>query len=73
MILQKIELFNFRSFYGKQVIEFNDDDSKNITLIHAQNGTGKTNLLNAVLWNFYGISTGKFENKNLLLNSMAFK
>ena len=26
MILQKIELFNFRSFYGKQVIEFNDDD-----------------------------------------------
>lgn len=73
MKLNKIELINFRSFYGTQTIEFSDDDDKNVTLIHAQNGVGKTNILNSVLWNFYGIFTGKFENKKMLFNKEALK
>ena len=71
MKLDKIELYNFRSFYGTQVLEFSEYDELKVTLIHAQNGVGKTNLLNAVLWNFYGITTGKFEKKDMLMNEEA--
>ena len=71
MKLDTLELHNFRSFYGTQTIEFSEYDELNVTLVHAQNGVGKTNLLNAVLWNFYGITTGKFEKKEMLMNDEA--
>lgn len=45
MKLRKLELKNFRQFYGQQSVEFSTDREKNITLIHAENGTGKTAFL----------------------------
>lgn len=54
MKLQKIVVENFRQFYGRQEIVFASAKGKNITVIHAENGFGKTALLNAVLWGFYG-------------------
>lgn len=54
MILQKLTLKNFRQFKGTQEIVFSDVESRNVTLIHAENGFGKTALLNALLWGFYG-------------------
>lgn len=71
MILQKIVLKNFRQFYGKQEIEFSVDPEKNVTLIHAENGVGKTTLLNAVLWCFYERTTGKFENPSKIVSHQA--
>ena len=71
MKLDNIELHNFRSFYGTQILEFSEYDELKVTLIHAQNGVGKTNLLNAVLWTFYGITTGKFEKNDMLMNEEA--
>lgn len=71
MKLDKIELHNFRSFYGNQILEFSEYEELKVTLIHAQNGVGKTNLLNAVLWTFYGITTGKFEKNDMLMNEAA--
>ena len=47
-------LENFRVFEGTQEIVFSKDPKKNVTIIHAENGFGKTTLLKAMLWGFYG-------------------
>lgn len=54
MIIQKLIIDNFRQFHGRQEIEFATGQTKNVTVIHAENGFGKTALLNALLWGFYG-------------------
>ena len=54
MKLLRLTLRNFRQFKGEQELHFADLDSRNVTVIHAENGFGKTALLNALLWGFYG-------------------
>lgn len=54
MILEKLILENFRQFRARQEIVFSHVKERNVTLIHAENGFGKTALLNALLWGFYG-------------------
>jgi len=54
MILEHLSIENFRQFHGKQEIAFATGKRKNVTVIHAENGFGKTALLNALLWGFYG-------------------
>ena len=54
MILEKLVLENFRQFRGRQEIFFSTIKERNVTLVHAENGFGKTALLNALLWGFYG-------------------
>lgn len=54
MILEKLIVENFRQFQGRQEIVFSDLRDRNVTLIHAENGFGKTALLNSLLWGFYG-------------------
>jgi DNA sulfur modification protein DndD len=66
--LEQITLCDFRCFHGTQAIEFSQQPDKNITLIHAENGVGKTTLLNALLWCFYGQTTAKFERPDDLVN-----
>src|SRR5690554_384766 len=73
MLLRKITLNNFRQFYGEQEIEFSVDPVKNITLIHAENGVGKTAFLNSLLWCLFEVTTDNFNNKNEILNSQAKK
>lgn len=73
MKLLKIRMKNFRQFYENQEIEFSDDPQKNITIIHAENGVGKTTLLNAVLWAMYGDTTSKFEQRDKIVNFEAAK
>lgn len=67
MIIKKITLKNFRQFKGEQIIEFSQDTEKNITLILGDNTSGKTTLLQAFLWAFYG--TANFKSKDSLLNA----
>ncbi|MBQ6459285.1 MAG: AAA family ATPase [Exiguobacterium sp.] len=45
---------NFRQYYGQNTIEFAHGSSKNVTVIHGENGSGKTALLTALIWGFYG-------------------
>jgi hypothetical protein len=71
MKLKKIKLTNFRQFYGEQEIEIADDPNKNVTLIHAQNGVGKTTILNSVLWTFYARTTAKFLEPEKIINRAA--
>lgn len=67
MKIKKIELKNFRQFYGEQSLVLSTDSAKNVTLIHAENTVGKTTLLNSVLWAFFELTTKKFENAEDIL------
>ena len=73
MILEEIRLRDFRCFYGESNIRFSEDSEKNVTLIYAENGVGKTTLLNALLWCFYGETTTRFEKREEILNYDARK
>lgn len=54
MILERLVLENFRQFKGRQEIVFSDLRDRNVTIVHAENGFGKTTLLKALLWGLYG-------------------
>lgn len=71
MFLEKIILRNFRQFYGEQEIVFSCDPKQNVTLIHAENGVGKTTLLNALLWCFYKDLTARFETPDKIVSNQA--
>jgi DNA sulfur modification protein DndD len=70
MKLLRLTLRNFRQFRGEQELYFADLDERNVTIIHAENGFGKTALLNALLWGFYGHDglTSDFAGKDSILN-----
>jgi DNA sulfur modification protein DndD len=53
MIFKEIILKNFRQYKGEVILDFPRDNG-NITLIIAQNGVGKTTLLEAFKYCFYG-------------------
>ena len=73
MKLLQISLHHFRQFYGKHEFEFATSPERNVTLFHAENGVGKTTLLNAVLWAFYGETTKKFEQRQKIVNFEALQ
>lgn len=54
MILERLVLENFRQFKGRQELVFSDLRERNVTIVHAENGFGKTTLLKAFLWALYG-------------------
>lgn len=68
MRLRKVDLHNFRQFYGDQSIVFADGVDKNVTLIHAENGFGKTTLLNSIFWALFDEVTKKFEDRDKLVS-----
>ncbi|MCY4276304.1 MAG: AAA family ATPase [Gammaproteobacteria bacterium] len=73
MILEEIRLNDFRCFFGETFIRFSEDPNRNVTIIYAENGVGKTTLLNALLWCFYGETTARFEKREDILNYDAKK
>lgn len=71
MIITKLNLVNFRQFFGSQSLEFASKEDRNVTLIHGFNGAGKTALLNAFIWCLYGRTTDDFEDSELLASEAA--
>ncbi|MBC6497412.1 MAG: AAA family ATPase [Alphaproteobacteria bacterium GM7ARS4] len=71
MRLETISLENFRQFYGEQEFTLSTDEERNVTLIHAENGVGKTALLNALLWCFHGRMTARTEFKERIICDQA--
>lgn len=74
MILERLTLENFRQFRGRQEIVFSDNRDRNVTLVHAENGFGKTTLLNAFLWAMHGDKglTSDFEKpKEIITEAIA--
>lgn len=66
MIIQKIEMYNFRQFVGTQSIEFSTDKNRNVTVLIGVNTSGKTTIIRAFEWCLYG--KNGFEDQ-VLLNS----
>ncbi|EGR1195964.1 MULTISPECIES: AAA family ATPase [Vibrio] len=71
MKLIKLEINNFRQFYGKQSIDFAVDPERGVTLIHGENNGGKTALLNALRWCLYEETTENLLDSKNLLNKHA--
>lgn len=69
MIIQSIEIDNFRQFKGLQKIEFSTNEDRNITLVQGDNTSGKTTLLQAFLYCLYG--KANFKSKDALMNTIV--
>ncbi|MDD3013461.1 MAG: hypothetical protein PHC34_07130 [Candidatus Gastranaerophilales bacterium] len=54
MIIKRITLKNFFRFYGEVKIDCSYNTENNVTVIKGDNGTGKTTILSAFHWAFYG-------------------
>ena len=54
MIIKNITLFNYRLYYGKNSIDFNVKDNRNLFIITGENGFGKTTFLHSLIWCLYG-------------------
>lgn len=54
MKIRSIHITNFRQFWRENTLTFSCSPDQNITVIHGANGSGKTSLLNAFKWCFYG-------------------
>lgn len=70
MRLKRLSLKNFRQFYGESTIRF-AYGSKNVTVIHGENGAGKTALLNAFKWVMYAETTSGVQLKDQLITKRA--
>lgn len=66
MILKKLTIQNFRSYYGKKEFKFSDG----LNLILGANGDGKTTFFDAIQWVFNTQSTSE---ANVPLNSLVSK
>jgi len=67
VILNRLEMFNFRQFVGRQKVEFSTEPEKNVTVLIGVNTSGKTTLIRAFEWCLYGGKKG-FDDP-ILLNS----
>src|SRR3984885_13100712 len=59
MKLHKLTCYNFLPYKGRVVIAFPTDDSRNVMIVFGDNMRGKTSLLNALRWGFYGRAVGR--------------
>lgn len=76
--IHSIELKDYRQYIGKQKIPLKIDGEKNINVIEGENGSGKSNLLNAITFCLYdteehleesreeGLSTYPYANREAL-------
>ena len=54
MLIKSLKMENFRQFRGTTKVNFSCDPEKNVTIILGDNTFGKTTLLQAFNWCFYG-------------------
>lgn len=75
MIIERIKITNFKSFYREHEIEFSNN-GVGVHIIRGNNGQGKTSILRAILWCLYGHvydRNGKEIQPTSLLNHSAQK
>lgn len=76
MIIDRVTVTNWRGLHGRQQIFLARPDEygeKNVTLIRAQNGVGKTSLLAAINWCFFQKSPVKDGDPDGIVNRYALK
>ena len=67
MLIKSLKMENFRQFKGVTKVEFSCDPERNVTIILGDNTFGKTTLLQAFNWCFYGVAMFE-QNPDFLLN-----
>ncbi len=70
MRLVRAHIRNFKLLEDVR-LEFSTDSAHPLTVIRAENGSGKTSLLNALLWAFYGMQGLPVHARKLRLTSAA--
>lgn len=74
MKLHKLRASNFMPYKGEMEIVFPTDDHRNVMIVFGDNMRGKTSLLNAIRWGFYGRAIGRHSRLiplNSIINSDA--
>lgn len=66
MYLTKVDIQNFRVFYGAHTVDFASRKGKALTIFHGETGAGKTTLLNAIHWCLTGKLTPGVKNKEIV-------
>ncbi|HUW29624.1 MAG TPA: AAA family ATPase [Sulfuriferula sp.] len=59
MKLKRLSIRNFMPYKGDVVLDFPQDASRNTLIVFGDNMRGKTSLLNAIRWTFYGNAMGR--------------
>jgi DNA sulfur modification protein DndD len=59
MIFERLTLHNFQRYGGTNTIEFPDPDESSLVVVLAPNNTGKTTILRAIDFLFYGSLVGE--------------
>jgi len=65
MLIQKIELENYRPFYGKTSLDLSVTDQENVILFKGLNDTGKTSLYKAIKFCMYGENSSLLSQKHV--------
>jgi len=52
--IDRIELKNFRIYYGENTLDLHNDSERNLFIISGNNGYGKTTLITSLIWCLYG-------------------
>src|SRR5690625_251959 len=59
MKLHSLTTHNFMPYKGEMKLTFPQDEQRNVMIILGDNMRGKTSLLNAIRWGFYGEAVGR--------------
>ena len=54
MYIKKILLNNYKIYHQQNIVDFDKDDGRNISIISGYNGFGKTTFLTSLVWCIYG-------------------
>lgn len=73
MKISQIKFKDWRCFKGEEKISFSTDRLKPISVVFGTNGSGKTTILNAVLWALWDVFTPDFLIPGELVNNSAFE
>ena len=69
MLLKSIKFKDFRCFVGETIVEFPCDEERNVVVILGENTHGKSTIVQAFAWCFYGESN--FENPEIYNRGIA--
>jgi DNA sulfur modification protein DndD len=73
MKLIKMELENFRQYYGKQTIKFASEGNQNTTILFGENGKGKTGIYRAIMFVLFGSKKISQDTSNDKIHLTNFK
>ena len=54
MQIDSLTLKNYRQYKDEKIVFSSENNNKNFNVIQGTNGSGKTNILNAITWCLYG-------------------